>query len=193
LAFCKIDSEFHPDKNCWTSNPHLIVTTPFNELYNTDGGGLDSSKYMWMVIFNCEPADGDNKFFSMGKAHREAMLTETWFKDFDFTNEHYIKCLKAYPENCLTSAGRDLLHHKLRLEKRRLFLDSQDYSLDTVGVENGRAFTIPGTTKQLTAEEKNTLILLKNLKELEEIYGKEKDDTEVWGGREETASEKGLI
>ena len=39
----------------------------------------------------------------------------------------------------------------------------------------------------------STCQLMKNLKELEEIYGDEKNESEVWGGRGETAAEKGLI
>lgn len=193
LAYCKIDKEFHPDKNVWETNPHLIVTTPFNELHDSDGGGIESSKYMWMIIFNCEPDEDENKFFGLGEKQRQEMLTATWFPNFDFENLLYKKCLEAYPDRCLTAAGRELLHHKQRLEERRKFLDSQKYTLDSWEVINGKAFTVPGTTKQLSTEEKNTLILMKNLKELEEIYGDEKNESEVWGGRGETAAEKGLI
>lgn len=194
MALAEVNTRrFNPDVNSWEVNPHLKVTHPFNKLYALDDGGDTSSKYLWMVILACEPDEGDNPYFSLPEEQRNAMLKETWFKEFDFENPLYLECKDAYTEYCLTVAQQNLLEIKSRLKKRTKFMNDHDYSLDKTGVDQGKIYTIPGTAKQLDAMDKNTLAIHKQLREAEDLWQDSKDNGTVFGGRGETPSEKGLL
>jgi len=188
----QINKNFHPDHNFWDINPQMIIMAPFNDLYNLDKGGTESSNYAWMCFFMCEPDEEQNIFFRIPPEERIIMLKETYFPEFKEIKE-YTECVLAYKELCMTSTERSLLKQKEFIRERDAFLESKEYTLDASMVEQGKVFTMPGTAKQLEAMHKVTPSIYKMLRELEDMYIKEKASGEVYGGRRETLAEKKMI
>ena len=146
-----------------------------------------------MVVLACEPDEGENPFFSLPDAQRNEMFIANYFPEFDTKFDLYLQAKDSYPELILTTAKRNLYEIKERMKRRTAFLGSQEYTLDVTGFEQGKAYTIPGTAKQLDMMDKNTLAIHKQLKESEDLWGEEQKNAQVLGGRGETPAEKGLL
>lgn len=189
----KINKNFTPTQNFWELNPQLIIMQPFDRLYATDDGGEVSSKYAWMCFFMKDPDEDDNVFYSLPEEQRVKMLRETYFPDLDLGFKEYVDCLEAYPDICLSMVEKSIMKQKELIRRRDRFLDNMEYTLDSHQVVAGKVQVIPGTFKQLEAAHKTTPQVYKMLKELEELFIQEKSSGEVYGGRRETFSEKGLI
>lgn len=194
MATVRIDKSFTPEADFWTMNPWFRLIPQYKNLYDTDGGDTESSMYGWCSIFYSDPDEEINPFYAMSPEHRSGMLKETYFPDFDDLNPFFLECCEVYP-TLLTLAEQELVDKKEAIMRKRQFIKSTPITLDQTVLDDmtGKMITKKGTATQLTQLEKSLSADMKDLAVLEELFAKQKAQGEVFGGRQETLGEKGLI
>lgn len=190
MSFVKIDKAYRPDTNFWDLNPQLGIMPPFNKLYREDDGGDVSSRKMWCVYFMTDPDEEDNKFYRLPEKERKKMLEEAWCPEIDWEDEVIKECIERYPYVCLTTLQRDLKDQKELLIRINSTLENMPITLDSTD-ERGRK--VQGTLTQITKAKRDLSIVYKQIIELENLVSDEKSKSQVYGGRDETHAEKGLI
>jgi len=163
----------YQEKNFWEANPLIRYMQPFNEMYDTDDGGENSSKAMWCIYFFCDPNEDENIFYRV--RNKEEMLKETFYPELDLKDPIFDKCKIAYPEMCLTSISKALKDKKDWLIKREQFIVNQEYSLDNFAELDKMA----SSSKKIWDEFKKT----------EDEFQVEKGKIEVKGGRKQSKAE----
>lgn len=177
-TFINIKKEFKPDLNFWELNPHLRYVRPFSELYAEDSskGKWDSSNNMWCVYYLSEPDEDINLYYRL-PLDQLIDTCQNFNPKFDYENELIQRCIKEYPETCLTTIERMLKMTKDLFKKRAMFLKDVDYDFNTMTVIDKAI----GATPKL--EEDFDKIVQK--------YSEEKNkDVQLLGGRKQSAREK---
>jgi len=170
--------------NFWNDNMQLSIMKPFSRLYNRDEDKNKriSSKEMVCVFFMCDPDPEKNKFYRIPYQERLSMLKETYYSDFDETDEDIILCLEEYPHQCLSAAKKALKEEIDSMIQRSKFIRNFDY-------ENSSLTDI----EKLDRIRSKTPALLKNYEEIESKFLKEKTETRIKGGRKKSKSEQKLL
>ena len=186
MNFTNVNKNHDPLKtNFWDLNPQLQYIIPYSKLKKEL---TDSSHYMWAIFFMCDPDEEINKLYRYDLDKRKEHINNMFTIDWD--NETFKECIDSYPFDCMDSTKR-ALKEQIDSLKRRSKLFKQKYTLD-YSDENGRR--IIGTAKQLDDMHVKTSKIYDQLEEVLAKFTKQKDDDmRVYGGRQESASEKGLM
>jgi len=181
--------------NFWELNPQLTIFPPFNKLYNRDKAEdkTISSKEMWCVFFMSDPDEEENLFYRIAYDERKKVLIET-FHNIDWEDDIIQQCMDSYEMDCLSSIERELKMEIDSLRERSKLIRDTEYTLDGFEEINGKFIKILGTAKQLDTMRAATPKLLENYDKLKQKFLNSKSkDGKVYGGRNETDTEKGLI
>jgi hypothetical protein len=188
-----------PEDDWWVLNPQTKYIPPFSELFKR--GGL-SSRDMWTIFFLCDPDEKINKFYTTSFDKRLEVLTSTYHPEFNVDDELIQRCMKAYPEECLTALGRMYKMEKDSMIDRGHLLATTPYVFDTVETDpkgatiyvQGRPMIRKGNAKDLDAMRGNTTKIMAAYIQLEKQFEEEKSNLRIHGGRRENIREKdGLI
>lgn len=200
--FVDIDKNFDPKVNFWKKNPQIAFLDPFNKLYKSDDGGSHSSSLMWACFFFCDPDEEINRLFRIDEENR-IIAIENYYPDLDWDDPLFQEVLEAYPFECLTSIERALKEEKDSLRARAKLLRETPYTIDEpmrndmgeiIPDKSGRPIIIKGTATQLDNMRGKTQKIYEALETtLDKFLRSKEESARVYGGREETLSEKGLI
>lgn len=167
----------YKEGNFWDSNPLLRYIKPFDEMYAIDEGGDFSSKSMWCVYFIADPNEDENLFYRI--PNKKEMLQQTFHPQVDWEDEVFVKCLEAYPHECLTSIQKALKDKKDWLLKRENFIVGHEYTLENYA----------DLDKMASASKK----IWDDFKQIEEDFQVEKGKLIVKGGRNLSKAERGEL
>jgi hypothetical protein len=190
MRFVNRNSNMTMETDFWAENPQIRYITPFDDLYPMK----ESSKIAWWIYFMKDPDEAFNKFYRLPEKQRMETLNKNLI-NVDLSDPIIRKCYDIYDEMCLTSVQRALKQEINNMVKRSDFIDSLDYTHDKhVGfAANGQPQIIPGTAKMLDSMRSQTKKIFDDYKRIEEMFFEEKNENEVYGGRKESISEKGLL
>lgn len=134
-TFINIKKDFKPNLNFWELNPHLKYVRPFSELYAEDISKDKeiSSKHMWCVFYLSEPDEDINLYYRLPLDQLKDVC-KNFNPDFDDENEIIQRCIKEYPEICLTVMERMLKITKELFKRRSAFLKEAEYDFSTMKV-----------------------------------------------------------
>lgn len=179
--------------NFWEVNPQFKIYYPFHLLYDKDKSKDKdfSSRQMWTVFFMCDPDEHDNIFYRMAFEERKKMLSETFVKDLDWNNPDFVKCLEAYPLECMTAVQRAYAEEKNQLRKRAKLIADTELTLDTTEFLGDKTIVIKGTATQINMLQKDSLSIYQKYQKIEEEFIKDKQSARAKGGSKLTKSEKG--
>ena len=203
MGLTNINKNFDVDQNFWEINTQLKIMSPFNKLYERDKskGKLTSSKEMWVIFFLCDPDEEANKFATIPVKSRREMLSKTFFEIDDDDDEVIKECLKEYPNLCLSKLEKLFYEEQKSMEDRHNIIVNTAYTLDDTEKDakgntifvSGKPMVKKGTATTLDKMRLDSLKIYQNYKEIEKIFLDEKNSSRVFGGREESAMERGLI
>lgn len=187
--FVRINKNFDIEQDFWELNPQLKVYPPFSKLYPEE----NSSKIMWCIFFMCDPDEEENKLFRLEEEKRRQAIEENYFKP-DWENKVVKECYEAYPFECMDSIQRALKDEKDSLRARARVFRETEPTLDETVILGDKAVTMKGTALQLDTMRAKTLKIYEEFEKVEAKFKHQKaEDARVYGGRQETISEKGLI
>ena len=197
-----VNYPINPKINFWEFNPQIQYIEPFNQLYNIDDGGEKSSKYMYCVVFFCDPDEQENKYFRMSEQVRKKNL-KNYFPEVNWENPLFLNAVEAYPFECMDSIKRALKEElESAKERAKLISDTEPtldgYMVDSKGAyiydKSGKPIWIKGTAKQLDDMRKSTAKIYDDIdRTIEKYMSKKADEIRVKGGRKQTLSERDMI
>jgi len=175
-------SETNPDKSIWKANPQLKYFSPYGDLYDADSskGKMVSSRQMWCIVFFSDPDEERNIFFRNSPGERKKKILERYGKDIDWDDPLFDRCLKAYPEDCMTIVERALAMEKDQLMQRAELIRSTELTLDETDPITGK--TIKGTALQIAALQSSAGKAYESYKQVEELFRDEREATRAYGG-----------
>lgn len=177
-SFIKINKDLKPDQSFWELNPHLRYVKPFSELYDEDDSKnkKTSSNTMWCIYYLSEPDETINIYYRL-PTDQLLDTCKNFHPDFDYNNELVQRCIREYPEVCLTVMERMLKMTKELFKKRTMFLKEADYDFSTMTVID----------KAIAATPK----LEEDFDKVVQKYTEEKNkEVQLLGGRKQSAREK---
>jgi hypothetical protein len=175
-----------PKTDFWKLNPQLQYISPFNKLKEIK----NSSHYMWAVFFMSEPDEEINRFYRYSISKRKENINNLY--DIDWTLPILQECIEAYPYECLNSVQRALKDELDSLKDRTRLIRDTKLTLDYTDPDTGK--TIKGTTSQIDGMRMKSGKIYDQLEEAINKFTKQKDDdVRVYGGRQQSASEKQLL
>ena len=179
--------------NFWEVNPQFKIYPPFHLLYEKDKSKDKdfSSRQMWTIFFMCDPDENDNIFYRIAYGERKKTLSETFVKDLDWDDVNFVKCLEAYPLECMTAVQRAYAEEKNQLQKRAKLIADTELTLDTTTFHEGKVIVIKGTATQINMLQKDSLSIYQKYQKIEEEFIKDKQSARAKGGSKLTKSEKG--
>ena len=183
---------YQPGLNYWMANPQVALLKPFKPLHELDDGGEVSSNYMWAVFFLEENDDDLNTMAPLSEELCLETIKESYFPQLDYNLPEFRAAREGYPEYCMSKVQRALKAQEDEVERLQKFCRSTVPTFDTPD-PNSKTRTLKGTASQIASVTKSCNQLIKEIKELKELFEVEKKEAEVFGGRSETLSEKGLI
>ena len=188
MSFTNITKKTKPEENFWELNPQIQYISPFNELKDKF---KDSSQHMWAIFFMSEPDEDINKFYRYDLEKRKLQINNFYSK-IKWDNKLFTECLEAYPFECLNTVQRSLKDELDSLKKRSKLIRETDPTLDYTDPSSGK--TLKGTAGQLDTMRTKSEKIYDQLEKAMLKFNKQKEDeVKVYGGRSQTASEKGLM
>ena len=179
------------DLNFWEENPNFKSIREFKNFWKLDKSPKKtrSSRIMWAIAL-CNDKNIENTWRNEDDADRLPLLAQDVIKEPNFDWESIEDLMYIYQERVLTKPERDLVQFEIKMRERQKFIDKTEYTLDSYD-ENGKPLkgTAPQLDKMLVDSDK----IYKRHEELKAIYEKSEEEGHVRGGREESASESGLI
>ena len=176
-------SNFDADNVFWEVHPQFKFKEPFKSIYSTDKSKnkKDSSQTMWFISY-CYDLSENNIFHNLPNDEKHSVVG----KDL-ISNEKYYSENKKYldpliSEYCKmqdTPAERQYREWMEVIEKRRAFIKTQDYNLET----------FEALDKMAVGTEKINNIFDK----IKESLSKEKDQGAAKGDKELSLSDRGQI
>lgn len=181
--------------NFWEVNPQFKIYAPFHLLYDKDKSKTKeySSRQMWTVFFMCDPDEHDNMFYRMAFNERKKMLSDTFVKDLDWEDTTFIKCMEAYPIECMTAVQRAYAEEKNQLQKRAKLISDTELTLDTTEYLGDKVIVVKGTATQINMLQKDSLSIYQKYQKIEDEFIKDKQSVRAKGGSKLTKSEKGEL
>jgi hypothetical protein len=173
----KILNNFEVGANFWIMNPQLRIPEAFAVLHDKDQSKdcRKSSKIMWAIALLIDP---DSKFSNAPYKDRLKLISNDYLKKEDFDWDKYKEAITYYENMLLTPAKRQVVIWNRKMDEKTVYLDTLTYEEDSEVIE-----------KLLISNAKLYVELERINKQLE----KEESDGVAHGGREESASERGLI
>lgn len=149
-------------------NPQFKLISPLNEL---------PSKQMWVVFFFADVSD-KNIFRNTPDDVKKQELEDNYIKDvIDW--EALDPYIQRYKQLCMSPAERAFATWSKKLEERSNFIDSIEYDQDT--------------WESLDSIMKNSKVIFDHYEKVAEKFGEQKAKSTLRGGKQESASEKGII
>lgn len=173
-------TNFQLDANFWQTYPQMILPKAFNDLYKKDKskGKEESSKIMWAIAMLVDTAE-DNKFAHLSEDDRKALIKSDYLGDDKFSFDSYKDIVDLYTHLHMSKLEAELRRQELKLEERAKFINDTEYDLET--------------GEKLDKFMLNTAKLYDQIDVLKDKIKLEKDSGTTRGGRQESATEKGLI
>jgi len=167
--------------NFWDLNPHIIYIEPFHAMYSFDKskGKEQSSRDMWCVLWLTDPDEEVNKYYRITDKEEKLEICKNFNPAFDENHPLILEALEKYPHLCLNA---DELAYKL--QKDQLIEISQFLSSQTIDMAN--------IAEIINLKSKMPKIY-QDFEKIDKLFQKNKSESKVWGGRKQTAREKGLI
>jgi len=163
--------------NYWEVHPNLYKITGFNSLYKNDKSKnkTSSSNVMWALEMLCSN-DSKNIMKNMTRSEREAELLDNYINDEEMSQ--VLELEKQFVEHNLSYLAKRYRFYQGLLEQREDYMASLNYEKHASQLDDMLV-----RTPKIWGE----FMKIKKELEAEELTG------HVQGGREESASEKGLI
>jgi hypothetical protein len=179
--------------NFWEVNPQFKIYSPFHLLYEKDKSKDKSfsSRQMWTIFFMCDPDEHDNIFYRIAYGERKKALSEIFVKDLDWEEANFVKCLEAYPIECMTAVQRAYAEEKNQLQKRAKLIADTELTLDTTEFLGDKVIVVKGTATQINMLQKDSLSIYQKYQKIEEEFIKDKQSVRAKGGSKLTKAEKG--
>jgi len=161
-----------PDQDWWELNPWMKYYKPYSEVYEK---AKESSKWMWVIFFLCDPDEEQNKYYRMTEKERIEMLSETYLKKHNWNDPLFVKCKLSYPFDCMSAVKRAYKQEKDQLVKRAQLIADTELTLDHTDVVEGKTVTIKGTATQINTLQKDALKVYENYEKIEAKFIAEKE------------------
>ena len=177
--------------NFWKTNPGFTYFEVLQEFDKNDKtkGKAQSSKVMWAIALLIDPSK-DNPYRNMKFHDRKELIATEYLENKNFDWSKYQVFIDEYEKRATTEIEQQLHRFKIKMEERQAFIDGTRYTLDQY-TDEGKL--IKGTADQLDKMMINTDKITNQYEKLMEIVGKQGDKSSAKGGREKSASEKGLL
>lgn len=189
MTFTNITKSTDPQLDFWELNPQIQYISPFNKL--KEKFKRNSSQHMWAIFFMCDPDEEVNRFYRYDLGKRKENINN-YYSNIKWDDPLFEECLEAYPFECLNAIQRALKSQIDSLKQRNKVLTKTKYTLDYTDEQTGKI--VKGTASQLDAMHIKTEKIYDQLEKTLAKFQKQKDDdTRVYGGRMESASEQGLL
>lgn len=190
--FTLTNKNYQEGLNYWELNPQVKMLKPFKPLYNLDEGGEQSSNYMWATFFLEDNDEDINKLAPLSEELKIETIKESFFPSLDYNLPEFLAAREGYTEYCMSKAQRTLKAQEHEINRLQTFCRTTTPTWDEPD-PNSKTRTIKGTASQIASTTKVINALIKELKDLNELFEVEKKENIVFGGRNETLAEKGLI
>jgi len=179
------------DLNFWEANPNFKSIKEFKLFRDSDKSkGKDhSSRIMWAIALLCDK-NIENTWRNTPEEEAKPLLAEDLIGIKDFNWDSISDLVYIYETRVLSLPEKDLRNFEKKLHERQQFIDNTKYTLDSFD-DNGKP--VKGTAGQLDKMLADTNKIYAQLQELKAIYEKAEEEGHVRGGREESASEQGII
>lgn len=167
--------------NFWDLNPHMIYVEPFSDMYQADKskGKEQSSKDMWCVLWLSDPDEEVNKYYRIADPDERLRICTNFNPQFD--NEHPLiqEAVKKYPFLCM-----DAIERSYKLDKDQLIQISTFLSTQPITLENA---------KEIIDLKAKLPKIYQDFDKLDKMFQKNKSEQRIFGGRKQTARERGII
>lgn len=188
---------FNTDDNFWETNPSFKTIKLFRELYEDDSSrsSKKSSQLMWAIALLVDPHQ-DNPWRNLSEDDKKMLIADEYLNESDFDWSKYQIYIDEYYMRALTLAEKDFQELIEKMHERKEFIKDTPYTLDTYEADpsTGKYRVVKGTAKDLDKMIVDTVKLYEQLEVVKQKLEKEKQiDGETKGGREESATEKGLL
>lgn len=178
-SFTNIKKSTDPSVNYWELNPHVIYITPFNQLYENDSKNKSqSSKDMWCITWLNDSDEEVNKYYRLSKKER-LEVCKSFNSKFDENDDLIKECIEKYPYLLLTADELAYKMQKDQLVELSIYLNSLPINEDTVELLVKLKAQMPK--------------IFADFEKVEKQFMKQKGESRVRGGRNETIREKNLI
>ena len=177
--------------NFWDVNPNFKSIDEFKHLWRTDKTPkkIRSSRIMWAIAL-CYDKHIENTWRNEDDEDKLPLLAKDVIGEEDFNWDNIEDLMYIYQQRVLTKPERDLVQFEAKMRERQKFIDRTEYTLDSYD-ENGKP--IKGTAAQLDKMLVDSDKIYKRHEELKALYERSEEEGHVRGGREESASEAGVI
>lgn len=166
--------------NFWQLNPHIKHVEPFSHMYSKDKtkNKEQSSDDMWCVLWMTDPDEEVNKYYRIAKDER-LEICKSYNKNFNPEHPIIKEALEKYPFLCLTA---DELAYKL--QKDQLIEISKFLSEQPITLE---------TAKDIIDLKAKMPKIYQDFEKIDKMFKTNKSEQRIFGGRKQTAREKGSI
>jgi len=188
--FANIPDNFDLKANYWELNPQHKYIAPYATLYKKYGKSK-SSKLMWVIVLLKHPDDKKNKFIALTEEEKIKSIEKYIYPNLDWDDIVFQDCLKKFPEMCLTEI-QSLVRQKLDyLKFKEMLIQKAQKEIETTESLE-RALDLTEKLDKLVSRDKK---LFEEFRTIEELFFTERDseDNTVYGGRQETLTEKRIF
>ena len=195
--FCIITTAEIFEGNPFVNNPHLKHIEPFKTLYDRDKSKdkRRASDEFYAMFVMCSPDENVNKWIKLPEEERKVIVEKSL--KINWEDSVFQKCLKEYPNLCMTTAEKTLLTIRNKLLERDQFLKNSPYTSDVYARDLNGNYISKGNTflvDKLSADKIDAMIksstgLYKELADAEKMFNIDKDNFSIKGQRRVTDTE----
>lgn len=175
-------------ENFWEMNPQFAFIPPYSELKDADTSNNHSysSRTMWVIVFMLSPDEEENLFYRRPVEERIEILKK-FHPKLDWNEPIFKKCLKHFPEDCLTNVEREIIKAEKTIQDRVDLINSTEWTLDSTEIVRNEktgqpmSLLVKGTALQLNTLQKDLEKAIKSLEQLKVKYNKEKIERRTKG------------
>lgn len=166
--------------NFWQLNPHIKHVEPFSSIYSKDKskGKEQSSNDMWCILWMTDPDEEVNKYYRLDKEER-LQVCKDFNKGFDPNHPLIKEALDMYPHLCMTADELAYKMQKDQLIEISRFLAQQEITLSTA--------------KDIIDLKSKMPKIYQDFEKIDKMFKTNKSEQRIFGGRKQTAREKGHI
>ena len=167
--------------NFWDLNPHMIHVQPFSDMYQADKtkNKEQSSNDMWCILWLTDPDEEVNKYYRITDKDEKLSICKSFNPKFDQDHPLIQEAIVRYPHLCLSAV--ELAY---KLDKDQLIEISQFLSKQEI--------TLVNIAEIIKLKAQMPKIYL-DFDKAEKMFQKNKSDQRIFGGRKQTARERGSI
>jgi len=172
-------NNFHIDADFWEQNPHFLIVEIFKSFYKNDRSKKKhrSSKVMWAIALLIHPS---SKFSDSPYEKRKQIIVDDYlsFEELAWDSK-YEDLIESFKEFAMTRKQRVVRIWGDKLDERMKMISETAYDIDNSEMLD----------KAMARTEKIWKVYMQALKDLDD----ESSNTQVQGGAEESAEEKGWL